>query len=356
MQAKSNDLKQLGAQLKPYTRPITWRSLLQITNTYIPFFTLFYLSVQASHAHWAFTIPLNVLAGLFLVRIFIIQHDAGHGSFFPKRMWNTCVGFISSILTMVPYAAWQYTHALHHSTSSNLDKRGVGDVYTMTVDEYVNATRWQRLRYRVFRNPLAMYLIGPFLVFMLGYRIPMGTARQKPPLFRSVMYTNVGIALYLVAIVALFGWNALWTVYLPIQYVASAVGLFLFYVQHQFEDTYWERDPRWEFLRAGLEGASYLRLPRVLQWLTGNIGFHHVHHLAPRIPNYLLEKAYREIPILQMAPTLSLRDAVKVAFADLHLYDEERRHLVGFRDVAPLLKQTNGPQLPTHSVNGAASQ
>ena len=152
------------------------------------------------------------------------------------------------------------------------------------------------------------------------------------------------MGLDLTAIVALFGWKTIWLVYLPIQYVASAVGLFLFYIQHQFEDTYWERDPRWEFLRAGMEGASYLRLPRVLQWLTGNIGFHHVHHLAPRIPNYLLEKAYREIPFLQNAPTFSLKDAIKVAFADLHLYDEERGHLVGFRDVESRLRQQNGTQ------------
>lgn len=339
MQTSSNHLKQLGMQLKPYTRPIVWRSILQIFNTFFPFFLLFYLSYRVAAHHWAWSIPLNILAGLFLVRIFILQHDAGHGSFFPKRAANTALGFVCSILTMVPYAAWQYTHAIHHSTSSNLDKRGVGDVYTMTLQEYLNATPWQRLRYRIFRHPLVLYLIGPFAVFMLGYRIPMGISRRKPPLFRSVMYTNVGIALYLTAIVWLFGWKAVWQVYLPIQYVASAAGLFLFYVQHQFEDAYWERDPRWEFLRAGLEGASYLRLPRVLQWLTGNIGFHHIHHLAPRIPNYLLEKAYREIPALQMAPTLSLKDAIQVAFADLHLHDEERKHLVGFRDAARLLHQ-----------------
>lgn len=339
MQTSPNHLKQLGMKLKPYTRPVVWRSILQIVTTFLPFFLLFYLSARALEHHWAWSVPLNMLAGLFLVRIFILQHDAGHGSLFPKRAANTALGFVCSILTMVPYAAWQYTHAIHHSTSSNLDRRGVGDVYTMTLQEYLDATPWQRLRYRVFRHPLAMYLLGPFVVFMVGYRIPMGISRRKPALFRSVMYTNLGIALYIATIVALFGWKTFWLVYLPIQYVASAVGLFLFYVQHQFEDTYWERDPRWEFLRAGLEGASYLRLPRVLQWLTGNIGFHHVHHLAPRIPNYLLEKAYRETSDLQAAPTLTLKDAIKVAFADLHLYDEERKHLVGFRDAARLLRQ-----------------
>lgn len=339
MQVSSNHLKQLGMQLKPYTKPITWRSLLQIFNTFTPFFLLFYLSHRALSIHWTLALPLNILGGLFLVRIFILQHDAGHGSLFRNRWANSALGFIFSILTLVPYAAWQYNHALHHSTSGNLDKRGVGDVYTMTVQEYLEASRRRRLQYRMFRNPFVMYLLGPFVVFMLGYRIPMGISRQKPALLRSVMYTNIGIALYITAIVMLFGWKTLWLVYLPIQYVASAVGLFLFYIQHQFEDTYWERDPRWEFLRAGLEGASYLRLPRVLQWLTGNIGFHHVHHLAPRIPNYLLEKAFREIPLLQNAPTFTLADAIKVAFADLHLYDEERGHLVGFRDVDPLLRQ-----------------
>ncbi|MER3474308.1 MAG: fatty acid desaturase [Armatimonadota bacterium] len=352
MRVNSDHLKQLGLQLKPYTKPITWRSLLQVVTTFTPFFLLFVLSHRLLGVHWAWSLPLNILAGLFLVRIFILQHDAGHGSFFRARWANTLLGFVSSILTLVPYAAWQYTHALHHSTSSNLDRRGVGDVYTMTVQEYLQASRWQRLRYRVFRNPFTIYLLGPFVVFMVGYRIPMGISRQKPALLRSVMYTNLGIALYLTAIVVLFGWKTLWLVYLPIQYVASAVGLFLFYIQHQFEDAYWERDPRWEFLRAGLEGASYLRLPRVLQWLTGNIGFHHVHHLAPRIPNYLLEKAYREIPLLQNAPTFTLKDAIKVAFADLHLYDEERGHLVGFRDVAPLLPRKEGTQASMKAVSG----
>lgn len=341
MRVRSKHPKQLGMQLKPYTKPITWCSLLQIFTTFIPFFLLFYVSHRALSIHWAIALPLDMLGGLFLVRIFILQHDAGHGSFFSVRWANTTLGFISSILTLVPYSAWQYTHALHHSTSGNLDKRGVGDVHTMTVQEYLQTDRWRRLQYRVFRNPLAMYLLGPFVVFMLGYRIPMGISRQKSALLRSVMYTNIGIALYITAIVMLFGWKTLWLVYLPIQYVASAVGLFLFYIQHQFENTYWERDPRWEFLRAGLEGASYLRLPRVLQWLTGNIGFHHVHHLAPRIPNYLLEKAFHEILLLQNAPTFTLRDAIKVAFADLHLYDEERGRLVGFRDVDPLLRKRN---------------
>lgn len=338
MQESTNHLRQLGVQLKPYTRTINWLSLWQVITTFPPFFLLFYLSTRALDYHWGWSIPLNILAGLFLVRIFILQHDAGHGSFFSHRAANTALGFVCSILTMVPYAAWQYTHAIHHSTSSNLDKRGIGDVYTMTLQEYLEATPWQRLRYRIYRNPLAMYLLGPFVVFMVGYRIPMGISRQKPALFRSVMYTNVGIALYLYAIVALFGWKAVWWVYLPIQYVASAVGLFLFYTQHQFEETYWERTPRWDFLRAGLEGASYLRLPRPLQWLTGNIGFHHVHHLAPRIPNYLLEKAYREVPELQMVPVLTLKDAIRVALADLHLYDEQNRRLVGFRDADRLLR------------------
>jgi len=339
MQANSNDLKQLGAQLKPYTKPMIWRSVLQILNTFPPFFLLFYLSSRALEVHWALSIPLNLLAGLFLVRIFILQHDAGHGSFFSKRAANTALGFFCSIFTMVPYAAWQYTHALHHSTSSNLDKRGVGDVYTMTVQEYLQATPWQRRRYRFFRHPLTLYLLGPVALFMIGYRIPMGHAWRKPALLRSVLYTNLGIAITIAAIVTLFGWKTVWLVYLPIQFVAGAVGIFLFYVQHQFEDSYWERDPRWEFLKAGLEGASYLRLPKVLQWLSGNIGFHHVHHLAPRIPNYLLEHAYRQIPALQHAPTLTLWDALRVAVEDLHLYDEERKHLVGFRDVASRLQR-----------------
>ncbi|MGQ9735119.1 MAG: fatty acid desaturase [Thermaceae bacterium] len=325
--------------IKPYAKPNVWRSLQQVANTVLPLFTLFFLAHKALEVSLALTLVLDALAALFLVRLFILQHDAGHGSFFSKRWANDLLGFISGILTLVPYHYWQASHARHHATSGNLDKRGVGDIYTMTVQEYLEATPWERFKYRVYRNPWIMFLIGPIYVFMLSYRFPTGYGSDKPHLRNSVAWTNLGIALLLAGIVLAFGVNTLLYVYLPIVYLAGMAGISLFYVQHQFEDAYWEHDPRWEYLKAAMEGSTYLKLPKILQWLTGNIGFHHIHHLAPKIPNYNLEKVQEEVDLVKVAPTVTLWDAFKIAFTDMHLHDEQSRKLVGFKDVVPLLRQ-----------------
>lgn len=325
--------------VKPYAKPDVRRSLRQVADTALPLFALFFLAHKALSLSLLLTLALDFVAALFLVRLFILQHDAGHGSFFPKRWMNDLLGFLSGVLTLVPYHYWQASHARHHATSGNLDKRGVGDIYTMTVREYLEATPWERFKYRIYRNPFVMFLIGPIYVFMISYRFPLGYGSDKPHLRNSVAFTNLALALLLAGIVLLFGVKTLLFVYLPIQYFAGMLGIFLFYVQHQFEDAYWENDPRWEYLKAAMEGSTYLKLPKLLQWLTGNIGFHHIHHLAPKIPNYYLEKVQKEVDLVKVAPTVTLKDALKIAFADMHLHDEESRKLVGFKDVAPLLRQ-----------------
>jgi len=327
--------------IKPYAKPNTLRSLRQVATTLLPLLALFYLAHLALSVSLFLALALDLMAALFLVRLFILQHDAGHGSFFPKKWMNDTLGFFTGVLTLVPYHHWQLSHARHHATSGNLDKRGVGDIYTMTLDEYLKATPGERLRYRLYRNPFLMFLLGPIYVFMLSYRLPLGYGAERPSVRNSVALTNLFLVLLWTGIYLAFGLKTLLLVYLPIQYFAGMVGILLFYVQHQFEDAYWEHDPRWEHLKAAMEGSTYLKLPRVLQWLTGNIGFHHIHHLAPKIPNYHLPKVQEEVDLVKVAPTVTLKDALRIAFADMHLHDEKRRKLVGFKEAHRLLREGN---------------
>ena len=285
--------------IKPYTKPSVARSLRQVADTLLPLLALFYLAHKALSVSLLLALALDFVAALFLVRLFILQHDAGHGSFFPKKWMNDLLGFFAGVLTLVPYHHWQLSHARHHATSGNLDKRGVGDIYTMTLEEYLKATPGERLRYRLYRNPFVMFFLGPIYVFMLSYRLPLGYGSEKPSVRNSVALTNLFLVLLWTGIYLGFGLKTLLLVYLPIQYFAGMVGIFLFYVQHQFEDAYWEHDPRWEHLKAAMEGSTYLKLPRVLQWLTGNIGFHHIHHLAPKIPNYLLPEVQEKVDLVK---------------------------------------------------------
>jgi len=338
--------------VRPFAEPRTGRSVLETLLTLVPLAALWGGAAWAlTHLPWAVPI-LDLLAAFFLVRVFILQHDAGHGSLFKQARWNDRLGFLAGVLTLTPYAHWRLTHARHHATSGNLDKRGVGDVYTMTLEEYLKAPRARRFFYRLYRHPLVMFLLGPIAIFMLGYRLPLGYGGDRPAIRRGVALTNLALLALWSAIVLFLGWKVLLLVYLPVQYLAGVIGIFLFYVQHQFEDAYWEEDPRWQYLRAAMEGSSYLKLPRFLDWLTGHIGFHHVHHLAPKIPSYRLAEAHREVAWMQVAPTVTLKDALGIAFADLHLYDQEKDRLVGFKDAARILaarKLKACPATPTPS-------
>ncbi|CAM3340334.1 fatty acid desaturase [Hydrogenibacillus schlegelii] len=325
--------------LRPYARPDLRYSLWQVTHTGLALVVLFSLAYRAAAFFLPLALAIDGVAALFLVRLFILQHDAGHGSLFPRRWMNEAFGFASGVVTLVPYHSWKWQHARHHATSGNLDKRGVGDILTWTVDEYLRASPWARFKYRVYRNPWVMFFIGPIAVFMIAYRFPLGFGGEKPFIRKTVVLTNLVIAFALGGAALVWGAKALLWVYFPSLYLAGMIGIFLFYVQHQFEDAYWSCDPEWEYVRAAMEGSTYLKLPRPLQWVTGNIGFHHIHHLAPGIPNYRLEKVQKEVPLVRVALTVTLKDALFVAFADLHLFDEATRKLIGFRDVAPRLKK-----------------
>ena len=306
------------------------QSLWQLVNTTLPFFALLYLMYRSLEVGYWLTLLLALPTAGFLVRLFIIQHDSGHGSFFKTRKANDAVGIFCSLFTWTPYHYWQKSHAIHHATAGNLDQRGIGDIYTMTVKEYQQQSRWGRLKYRLYRNPILLFGVVPTLLFVVFYRFPLAKTEAMKKVRASVYWTNLAIALLVGGAIGLVGWQAFLLVYAPVMILAATAGTWLFYVQHQFENTYWAKSDTWKYELAALRGSSFYRLPRILQWFTGNIGFHHIHHLSPRIPNYLLEQCHRENEIFQKAVTLTLRSSLKCIF--LALWDEEENRLISFRE------------------------
>ena len=269
----------------------------------------------------------SVVAAGFLLRVFIVFHDCAHGSFFKSKRNNALLGAALGVLVCTPFAVWRREHAIHHATAGDLDRRGVGDVQTLTVDEYRGSPWYERLRYRLFRNPLVMFGLGPLWVVLLGPRVVSLKAPSR--LKRSVLGTDLTLIVLVATLCYLLGWRGFLIVQLPALLVSGSVGIWLFYVQHQFEDTYWQSGETWSYDDAALKGSSYLRMPRVLQFMTGNIGLHHVHHLSARIPNYNLQAAHDENAALHSVPTLSLLDGLRAT--RLKLWDERQRKLVGFR-------------------------
>jgi acyl-lipid omega-6 desaturase (Delta-12 desaturase) len=270
---------------------------------------------------------LSVAAAGFLLRTFIVFHDCAHGSFLKSKRANAMLGAALGVLVCTPFAVWRREHAIHHATAGDLDRRGVGDVQTLTVEEYHSSPWWERLRYRLFRNPLVMFGLGPLWVVLIGPRVVSWKAPRR--LQRSVLGTDLALIVLVVALCWLLGWQGFLIVQLPALLVSGGIGIWLFYVQHQFEDTYWQSGESWSYDDAALKGSSHLRLPRVLRFLTGNIGLHHVHHLSARIPNYNLQAAHDENAALHNVPTITLLDGLKAT--RLKLWDERQRKLVGFR-------------------------
>lgn len=313
-----------------YQSPDLRRSLWQIVNTFVPYIVLWVLMVRSLEVSYWLTLALAVPAAGFLVRIFIFFHDCGHGSFFKSGRANDIFGIITGILTFTPYYSWRHAHALHHATAGDLDRRGVGDIWTMTVREYRAASLWKRFAYRVFRFPPFTFLIGPTVVFLILQRFPSG---EKAPRERmSIWATDLALLGVAALMSALIGLEAYVLIQIPVMVLAGMAGVWLFYVQHQFEETYWERHENWDFAAAALQGASYYQLPRVLQWFSGNIGFHHIHHLSPKIPNYKLQICFDASPIFQQIKPVTILSSLRSL--GLHLWDEERRRLVGFGRLA----------------------
>jgi omega-6 fatty acid desaturase (delta-12 desaturase) len=310
-----------------YSHPQRSRSIGQLLNTLIPYALLWVLMVKCLAVSYGLVLLLSVLAAGLMVRIFIIFHDCGHGAFFKSQKANNFWGYLTGVLTFTPYHYWRHSHAVHHSHAGDLDERGWGDVWTMTVDEYLKASRWVRLKYRLARNPICLFIIGPAILFLIVHRLP-GKREAGKRGIQSVHATNLGILGLTVIMSRLIGLKAFLLIQLPALVMSASAGVWLFYVQHQFEGVYWERHAKWDYVTTALKGSSFLKLPRVLQWFTGSIGFHHIHHLCPRIPNYFLEHCYKAHPMFQSIKPITLITSFKAL--SFRLWDEQKHRLVGF--------------------------
>jgi acyl-lipid omega-6 desaturase (Delta-12 desaturase) len=317
-----------------YQKPSLGRAIWQIVNTLVPYVGLWFLMYFTLSVSWWLTLPLAVLAGAFLVRAFILFHDCGHGSFFKSSVANHVLGAVTGVLTFTPFYHWRWEHAIHHSSSGDLDRRGTGDVWTLTVQEYLESSRWKRFAYRLARNPVVLFVLAPMALFVVLQRIPKfrAPARER----YSVYWTNLGLGVIAAGLIWVFGLKAYLIIQLTILMVAGSAGVWLFYVQHQFEGVYWERGEEWDYATAALKGSSFYKLPRIMQWFSGNIGFHHIHHLSPRIPNYHLEKCHKAEPLFQTVKPVTLFGSFK-SFT-FRLWDEQRRKLVGYRHLATVRK------------------
>jgi acyl-lipid omega-6 desaturase (Delta-12 desaturase) len=318
------------AATSKYARPSLRKAIWQVLNTFIPYVAIWALMihmVQQGYPYWI-TFALVVVAAALLVRVFILFHDCCHGSFFASRRANVILGYVSGILTFTPYDDWRRSHIKHHATSGDLDRRGAGDVWTMTVAEYLAASRRERLRYRLFRNPFVLFGLGPAYKFFFARRFSYEKTRDER---RSVIITNTAVAGIIGVASLSIGIQTYLAIQVPVMLIAGTVGFWLFYVQHQYEWVYWARHEAWDPMRAALKGSSYYKLPKVLQWFTGNIGLHHVHHVRPRIPNYHLQRCHDEIPALQAIEPLTLRRSFKSLW--LNLWDEKQQKMVSFRSL-----------------------
>ncbi|MCZ6674794.1 MAG: fatty acid desaturase [Verrucomicrobia bacterium] len=315
------------AIVRKYQKPSLTKGLWQLTNSGIPYVGLWILMYFTTSVSWPLTIALCALASLFIMRLFIIFHDCGHGSFFKSRKANNIVGFLIGILTFTPYRHWTWQHAAHHGTSGNLDERGLGDIWTMTVNEFKEASSRTRLLYRFSRNPVVLFVLAPFGFLAIYQRFPVSSASKRDRY--SVHLMNFSLLLYVVGMSFIFGfWNYLW-IQLSIMTLSGTLGIWLFYVQHQFEDTYWRSNEEWDYASSALAGSSFYKLPAILNWFSGNIGYHHIHHLSSRIPNYNLQACHRAEPFFQQVPELTLAKSLKSL--NLRLWDEDTQKLVGYR-------------------------
>lgn len=320
--------KQLHKDVAPFAKSDTKKSIIQIINTVPPIFILWFLAYQSLDVSVLLTIAFAIAAAFFVIRTFIIFHDCTHGSFFRNKKANSIVGTITGVLTLFPYEKWKREHSIHHASSSNLDKRGVGDIWVMTVEEYENASKFERFSYRVYRNPITLFGLGPLYLVMIAGRFNRKDARKKERM--NTYLINVILVVVYAALIALVGWKAFLLIQGVMMFTAGALGIWLFYIQHTYEDSYFEEESEWDYVKAAIEGSSYYQLPKVLQWATGNIGFHHVHHLAPRVPNYNLEMAHELTPPLHQATTITIKDSL--ASLKYRLYDPVNKKFITFRE------------------------
>ncbi len=314
--------------------PHARRSIIQLLVTAAAL-VLSWLGMWVSLGYgYGITLLLAVPAAGFLLRLFVIQHDCGHGSLFRSRFANDLTGRIIGVFTLTPYDYWRRTHAAHHATSGNLDRRGIGDISTLTVREYLGLSRWRRLAYRLYRHPLVLFGVGPIYLFILKHRLPLDMPLLRSRVWCNLLLTNAGIVGLTVVLAMLVGPMDLLKLQVPIVLLAASAGIWLFHVQHQFEESYWQREETWSFHQAALQGSSYYCLPRLLQWFTASIGLHHIHHLCSRIPNYRLQECLHEIPELRQARRVTLIESL--GCARLSLWNEDTGRMIRFRDLAAM--------------------
>ena len=331
---KDQKQRALRKQVAPYERSELQNSIFQIVNTLGPFFILWFLAYKSLSISYLLTLAITVIAAGFLVRTFIIFHDCTHYSFFKSRKANRVLGTITGVLTLFPFEKWGHDHAIHHATSSNLDKRGTGDLWMLTVDEYLDAPFWTKVQYRLYRNPFVMFILGPIYVFGIENRFNHRRAKRKERL--NTYLTNALLVLIIGLLCWAIGWQNFLLVQGPIFMISGSLGIWLFYIQHTFEDSYFEEDDHWEYVKAAVEGSSFYKLPKILQWLTGNIGYHHVHHLSPRVPNYKLEEVHNNTEPLKNVPTVTL--ASSLSSLNFRLWDEESKKFVGYKHLKQVAK------------------
>lgn len=316
-----------------YQKTCVARSTMQVASTLVPFFLLCILSYQLLKLHTLYGVLLSlggaVIGGALLVRIFIIFHDCGHGSFFKRKKNNDILGRVLGIFILTPYTQWTREHSKHHATSGNLSRRGAGDVYTLTLQEYQQSSLWVKFGYRIYRNPLFLFTFGAWFHFVLKQRAPYDLPFNKTKSWKSVLWTNAGIILAVSLISTLIGFWMFVAVYVPMILIGASLGTWLFYMQHQYEGTYWERDGVWDHLEASMHGSSFYDLPKILHWFSGNIGYHHIHHLCSKIPNYNLPKCFLENTIFHNVTSLTIKESLKCA--NLALWDENRKQMITFR-------------------------
>ena len=326
--------KLLRKEVAPFAKSDKQKSIMQLINTLLPLLALWIVGYAVAASYPVISVLCAIGAAGFVVRTFIIFHDCTHGSFFKNKKANDRIGFITGVLTSFPYEKWKREHTIHHATSSNLDKRGIGDIDMLTVEEYFAKSKWGRLGYRLYRNPLVMFGLGPIYMVLVLNRFNRDDAKKKERM--NTYVTNVVLVTICAILIAVFGWQTFLLVHGVTLFIAGALGIWLFYIQHTYEDSYFENDEEWDYVKAAVEGSSYYQLPKLLQWITGNIGFHHVHHLSPRVPNYHLETVHETVQPLQQATTITLKTSLESL--RYKLYDPSRQKFVTFKEAKSLME------------------
>lgn len=333
MMTDAEKTKKLRKDVAPFAKSEKRKSIMQMANTLVPLVVAWALGFYLlQYSPWL-TVACSVVAAGFVVRTFIIFHDCTHGSFFKNKKANDYVGFVTGVLTSFPYEKWKREHTIHHATSSNLDKRGIGDIDMLTVDEYMEKSKLGRLGYRLYRNPIVMFGLGPIYMVLVLNRLNRSDAKRKERI--NTHLTTAAMVVVLGSLVWLTSWQSVLLVYGVTLFIAGSLGIWLFYIQHTYEDSYFEYNEDWDYVKAAVEGSSYYKLPKLLQWITGNIGFHHVHHLSPRVPNYHLEAAHEAVPPLQKATTITLTTSLESI--RYKLYDPDRKKFITFKEAEAII-------------------